>query len=311
MANSTSTRLLLGCGYLGSRVAKLWRAAGDHTISTTRRDDPTPAMIEARVFTGQADVTKPETLAWFSSVTSLGGATVESLVYAIGFDRQSGTNIHSVYADGLKNVLAAMPSTVKRAIYISTTGVYGPAGGEWVDERTPPDPQRDGGRASLAAEQILAAHPLGKHSVILRLAGLYGPGRVPHLDKLRAGEPLPVPHDGWLNLIHVDDAARIVVAADAWLATQETVDSASAAGPHIFCVADGSPVRRDDYYREAARVLGAPPPRFVPPPPDSPAAARASANRRINNDKMRQTFAVELDCRSYREGLASILRTPS
>jgi nucleoside-diphosphate-sugar epimerase len=302
----SATRILIGCGYLGSRVANLWRDAGEHTITTTRGPDPTPAMIEARSFTGQADVTKPESLEWLPSMANLrlGGSPPEALLFAVGFDRTTSSNIHAVYTGGLLNVLAALPSSVDRAIYVSTTGVYGTAGGDWVDEATPPDPPRDGGRASLAAEQVLAEHPLGRRSVILRLAGLYGPGRVPHLDKLRAGEPLPVPADGWLNLIHVEDAARIVVAADAWLATQPPAQS-----PHVFCVSDGVPVARRDYYAEAARQLGAPRPRFVAPPADSPAAARAEANRRVRNDKLRATLGVDVAYPTYREGLASILGT--
>lgn len=303
MCESKPTRLLVGCGYLGIRVAKLWRAAGEHTVSTTRGDDPTPEMINAGIFTGQAEVTKPESLAWFANLPRLGDTPVESLVYAVGYDRRAAADIHTVYAEGLANVLAALPSSVNRVTYISTTGVYGLHEGEWVDEETPPGPQREGGRASLAAEHILAAHELGVSSAILRLAGLYGPGRVPHLDKLLAGEPLPVPAEGWLNLIHVDDAARIVVAADAWLAAQGPAD-----GPHVFCVTDGTPVRRRDYYAEAARLLGAPAPRFTDPPPGSPAAARAAANRRVRNDKMRATFSVELAYPSYHEGLAAILK---
>ena len=101
-----------------------------------------------------------------------------------------------------------------RFIYISTTGVYGPASGEWIDETTPPDPQRDGGRASLAAERALAASPFAARGVILRLAGIYGPGRVPFIEELCAGEPIPAPTTGYLNLIHVDDAAETVLAAD-------------------------------------------------------------------------------------------------
>ncbi len=299
----TSTRIIFGCGYLGYRVAKLWRAAGDHTIAFTRNDDPTAVMIEARVFTGQADVTKPESLAVLANLPALGGSAPESLLYSVGFDRKGEADIQDVYAGGLRNVLAASPPSVSRVIYISTTGVYGPHAGEWVDELTPPDPQRDGGRASLAAERVLAGHPLGRRSVVLRLAGLYGPGRVPHLDKLRAGEPLPVPRDGWLNLIHVDDAAHIVVAADAWLANQPPAE-----GPHVFCVSDGAPVRREDYYAEVARVLATPPPRFAPPPADSPAAARAAVSRRVSNKHMVQTLGVTLDFPTYREGLASILR---
>ena len=78
------------------------------------------------------------------------------MLFAVGFDRSAGASIDDVYAGGVRNVLAALPSDIGRFIYISTTGVYGNAGGEWVDEDTPPDPQRDGGRASLAAEQALA-----------------------------------------------------------------------------------------------------------------------------------------------------------
>ena len=228
-----------------------------------------------------------------------------ALLYAVGFDRTAGPDIHSVYADGLRNVLAALPASVTRTIYISTTGVYGTAGGGWVDESTPPDPRREGGKASLAAEEILRAHPLGKRSAILRLAGIYGPGRVPYLDILRAGEPIAAPSEGWLNLIHVDDAARIVVVMDRWLAERNESD-----GPHVFCVSDGSPVVRSDYYAEAARLIGAPPPRFTAPPADSPAAARAGADRRVSNAKLRAWMGktgISLEYPSYREGLAQIL----
>jgi nucleoside-diphosphate-sugar epimerase len=264
-------------------------------------------MIEAGVFTGQADVTKTETLYWLPQIADLrlGGTPPESLLYAIGFDRSAGPDIHAVYAGGLRNVLAALPPSVTRVIYISTTGVYGTAGGGWVDETTPTDPQREGGKASLAAEQILKAHPLGKRSAILRLAGIYGPGRVPYLDKLRAGEPIAAPSEGWLNLIHVDDAARIVVAVDRWLA-----DRAASDGPHLFCVSDGSPVVRGEYYAEAARLIGAPPPRFTAPPADSPAAARAGADRRVSNAKLHEWMreaGISLEYPSYREGLAEIL----
>lgn len=289
-----SARLIVGCGYLGERVADLWQHGGTRTSVVTRNRDRA-ARFEQRGFAPiVADVADPAPLEALPAV--------ESVLFAVGFDRTAGGDIHAVYATGLQNVLTALPSAVTRVIYISTTGVYGPHSGEYVDEQTPPDPQRDGGRASLAAEQILAAHPLGRRSAILRLAGIYGPGRVPHLDKLRAGEPLPVPHDGWLNLIHVDDAARIVVAADNWLAARDAAD-----GPHVFCVSDGAPVKRDDYYRMAAQLLAAPAPTFTDPPPDSPAAARAGANRRIRNEKMRAAFPSTLAHPTYREGLRSIL----
>ena len=303
--NLSTTRLLFGIGYLGSRVANIWRDHSDHTWAFTRRDHFTEEMFVARTLTAQADVTRPETLTCLQQLFAPNGTKIESLLYAVGYDRTAGPDIHSVYAGGLENVLAALPASVTRAIYISTTGVYGTAGGGWVDETTPTDPQRDGGKASLAAEQILAAHPIGRRSAILRLAGIYGPGRVPYLDKLRAGEPIAAPSEGWLNLIHVDDAARIVVAVDRWLADRGESD-----GPHVFCVSDGSPVVRGEYYAEAARLIGAPLPRFTTPPADSPAAARAGADRRVGNAKLRGLMAaagISFEYPSYREGLAAIL----
>jgi nucleoside-diphosphate-sugar epimerase len=296
----SSQNLIVGAGYLGVRVANIWARAGVRVVATTRSSWLEPIN---GLNTVNCDVTSAKS--WAGLVAVVG--EIRSVVYAVGYDRTAGPDIHAVYATGLQNVLAALPSSVSRVIYISTTGVYGSAGGEWVDELTPPDPQRDGGRASLAAEQVLAAHALGRRSAILRLAGLYGPGRVPHLDKLRAGEPIPAPAQGWLNLIHVDDAARIVVAADAWLASLSDDELTAQPGPHIFCVSDGHPVTRSHYYSEVARVLGAPPPKFVEPPPDSPAASRAAASRRVRNAKMRATLGITLDYPTHCDGLASIL----
>ena len=175
------TKLIFGCGYLGERVARRWHDAG-HDVVVVTRSQRTSGPVSARWIRRDRrrchaariarQLADAETVSVRGRLRSLGG--------------HAGPSIEDVYAGGMRNVLAALPSSVGRFIYISTTGVYGPASGEWVDEATPPDPQRDGGRASLAAEQALAAHPLGARSVILRLAGIYGPGRVPFLDKLRA-----------------------------------------------------------------------------------------------------------------------------
>jgi nucleoside-diphosphate-sugar epimerase len=160
---------------------------------------------------------------------------------------------------------------------------------------------REGGKASLAAEQELATHRLATRSVALRLAGLYGPGRIPHLDKLRAGEPIAAPSLGWLNLIHLDDAATVVLAAEAWLG------HSPGDGPHLFCVTGSEPVLRANYYREVARRIGAEPPQFVSPDPNSPAAERARANRRVSGEKMLEQLGVQLAYPTHREGLAAIL----
>ena len=288
------SKLIFGCGYLGQRVAQRWRDDGAEVHLATRSPQRAAQFLQNGFSAIVADITRPETLR--------GLPRVETVLFSVGFDRRTSATILEVYAGGMQNVLAALPAETQRLLYVSTTGVYGSADGRWVDERTLPDPQRDGGRASLAAEQKLASHPLGPRSIILRMAGIYGPGRIPYLDKLRAGEPIAAPSEGWLNLIHVDDAAAIVTAADAWARNGDRDP-----GPQVFCVSDGQPVVRGNYYREVARRIGAPPPRFVPADPGTPAAARAMANKRIRTAKMRQTLGVQLAYPSYREGLAAIL----
>jgi nucleoside-diphosphate-sugar epimerase len=130
----------------------------------------------------------------------------------------------------------------------------------------------------------------------LRLAGLYGPGRIPRSSDLVAGRPIDAPAHGWLNLIHVDDAARIVLLAEE-----------RASPPRTYVVSDGAPVPRAEYYAELARLLNAPPPRFVEPAADSPAALRAGSDKRINPRRMFAELKPTLLYPDYRAGLAAIV----
>lgn len=285
------TKLIFGCGYLGERVARRWRDAGSDVAVITRSDNRAETFRQLGYQPIVADVTRPETLSRLP--------VVDCVLFAVGFDRAGKDSIQQVYVDGMRNVLAALPAETGRLIYISTTGVYGRADGAWVDEVTAPDPQREGGRASLAAEQLLAAHSLGQRSVVLRLAGIYGPGRVPFIRELRAAEPIPAHTSGWLNLIHVDDAAAIVVAAAEMPLGERSV----------YCVSDGVPVERGEFYSEVARQIGMPPPQFVEPDPNSSRAARAEANRRISNARMLADLRVTLTYPDYRAGLAAAVET--
>jgi nucleoside-diphosphate-sugar epimerase len=290
-------KLIFGCGYLGKRVAERWCAANTPVVAVTRSSWCAP---NRDFHTFNADVLDLPSLVDLRDLLGRAGWEFDTLLYSIGFDHTAGESMMAVYDGGLQNVLEVFSAKTKRVIYISTTGVFGDAAGDWIDELTSAAPERDGGRASLAAERTLAAHPLGKNSVILRLAGLYGPGRVPFLDKLRAGEAIPAAENGHLNLIHVDDAARTVVAAGELLPFDN--------GPRVYCVSDGQPVVRGDYYREVARQVGAQAPRFIAPDPASPRAARAEADRRVRNTRMLSELNVSLVYPDYRAGLAAILR---
>lgn len=282
-------RLIFGCGYLGLRAARRWRDAGEQVYVTTRSPARAAALATEGFAPLVADVTRPEMLA--------GLPAAQTALFAVGHDRAAGQSIEEVYVDGFQNVLGALPQATGRVIYISTTGVYGDSAGDWVDEDSPCEPTRPGGKASLAAEEALRRHRLGARGIVLRLAGIFGPGRIPNQAPLLAGEPLAVPTAGYLNLIHVDDAASAVLAA----ATVE------AELPRTYLISDGHPVRRGEYYAELARLLRAPAPRFAEPPASDPRAARAAADKRIDNSRMLAELRVSLAYPSYREGLAAIV----
>ena len=281
--------LIFGCGYLGQRVARLWRDQGQEVYAVTR------SLERAKQLAGEG--LKPLVGNIDGSTQLLLPQGVRTVLFAVGFDDR-GRSIHDVYVGGITNALRSLPETIERFIYISSTGVYGKVTGREVDEDSPCQPTREGGQACLAAETVLRASRFSSRSIILRLAGLYGPGRIPRAEDLAAGKPIEAPAAGWLNLIHVEDAARIVLQA-----------TDRAASPRTYVVSDGHPIERRDYYAELARLLGAPPPQFQEPPADSPAALRASSDKRVNPRRMLAELAPPLLYPSYREGLAAIVLT--
>ena len=219
---------------------------------------------------------------------------VDTLLFAVGWDRSAGKTIQEVYVGGLEHLLTKLPSSVGRVVYISSTGVYGQTSGERVDETSVCRPQREGGRACLAAEQVLAQHAMAERTVILRLAGIYGPGRLPRQADLIAGRPIAVSADGLINLIHVDDAVQAVLAASELELTL----------PRWYTVSDGHPVARGDFYHELARLLGTEAPRYVDPP--TATRTRGSTSKRVANGRMVAELRVQLQYPTYQDGLAAI-----
>jgi nucleoside-diphosphate-sugar epimerase len=268
--------LVIGCGYLGRRAAARWVAAGRRVAAVTRSRAGELAAAGLEPVT--ADVLDPASLAAVPAASTL--------LYAVGYDRTAGAAMRDVYVGGLANVLRVVRPP-ERIIYVSSTGVYGRTDGGEADEGSPVDPTEASGKVVADAERtLLAARP---DAVILRFAGIYGPGRVLRRAALLAGEPLIGDADKWLNLIHVEDGAAAVLRAEA------------AAPGETFNVSDGEPVTRRAFYTLAAELLGAPPARFEPPPPGSP----PEPNRRVSNRRLQDRLGWRPAYPSYREGLAA------
>ncbi len=241
----TERVLLAGCGDVGLRVAQQLRRRGD-AVYALRRQPPPPGEDGIEWLRG--DLTQPDTLRGLP-------AGITQLVYLPTPDRRDAAAYRAVFVDGLRHLLAALgEAPLRRVIFVSSSAVYGDHRGAWVDEQTPAAPPTFNGAVLLEAEQWLARQPL--RPVVLRLAGLYGPGRLHLLDRLRAAAvqvPRDTPH--WANRIHVDDAAAA------------TTHLLQLADPHLcYLGVDSTPLPLDVLYDELARLVGASPPRNGPPP---------------------------------------------
>ena len=194
-------RLVIGCGYVGWPTALDWLRQGDDVFALTRSAPTANRMSKVGLTPLLGDITDIDSLPDFPSV--------DTVLFAVGMDRSKYQDVRSVYVEGLANTLQRI-ADCKRFVYLSTTGVFGNVTDETVTENSPTSPTRDGAIASLEAEQLLLQHPVAKSLVRLRLAGIYGPDRIPSLKFLRAGQLEKLRPEGFLNLIHLSDIQQSI-----------------------------------------------------------------------------------------------------
>ena len=284
-------RLIIGCGYLGRRVAENWRQRGDTVFAVTRSPETAEQFQSAGITPLIADVTIPESLDQFPEC--------DTVLHAVGFDRTASPSKRQVYVDGLSEVLSRVRNRCDHFLQVSSTSVYGQENGEIIDESSDAAADHESGIICRDAERAVAELLSGSDSSfsILRLSGIYGPERLlSRIESLKTRQPLPGSPNAWLNLIHVDDAVSAVVAC---------VDAE--ASPPLLLVSDDRPVRRADYYEALARALNAPPPVFNT---DSPARHTRGLGKRCNNRLLRESLKLSLQFPTIAEGIPdAIART--
>jgi len=263
---------------------------------------------------------------WRVSATTRDPAKVSNLrankVWPHHFGRQGIANFEHAFADVTHVLCTAAPTEkgdpallahgamlrsnapcLKWAGYVSTTGVYGDAGGAWVDEAAPLIPVHDRGRRRVVAEQAWAeiGEWTGAAVCVFRLPGIYGPGRSA-IDNLRAGTAKRLVKPGQVfSRIHVEDAATGIAAA--MLRSDGLVVN----------LADDEPAPPQDVVTYAAGLMS------ISPPPEEPFEAARDrlspialefygANRRISNALMKAELAIALTYPNYRTGLDAIWR---
>ncbi|OWT61835.1 NAD-dependent epimerase/dehydratase family protein [Candidimonas nitroreducens] len=254
--------LLAGAGDLCLRTGRLLREQGDE-VWALRRRPPAHDSTGLRWLAG--DLARP-----------LRGLPpgITHVVYAPAPDARDERAYRAVFEHGPRNLLAALDrAALQRFVFISSSAVYGDHGGAWVDEDTPARPAAFNGRILLEAETWLREE-LGC-AASLRLAGLYGPGRVALLRRIADGAArVPRGAGHWANRFHIDDAARAVAHV---LGLQHA--------RQCYIGADDTPHLIEDLYDALARMLGAPQPPYGPP-------GGETGSKRLGNARLRASGFV-------------------
>lgn len=286
------TSLIFGCGYLGRRLARALQRQGEAVTGVVRSEASRRRLEQAGMAAVTMDLDRPPAAA----LPDPAGA---DLFYFVPPPREGERDTR------VANLLAWLQrrGRPRRLLCLSTTGVYGDCGGAWVDETRPPAPRVARALRRWDAEQrVRAWHQAGGGGlVILRVAGIYGPGKLP-LDRLRKG--LPVIREAeapWSNRIHVDDLVQACLAAMA-----RGRDGA------VYNVSDGHPTTMTDYFDRVADLAGLPrPPRIALEEGEgrlSPGMmSYMRESRRLDNRRLREELGVVLRYPTLAEGLPTCL----
>lgn len=299
-----TTLLILGMGYSSAEfVAREGHRFG-HIAVTTRNPGKAAQLrargLEAHVFEGRPPADRTHgSEAVISRELKKAIASTTHLLVSTPPDAAGDHTLEMLGAE-----IAASPN-LQWIAYLSTVGVYGDHDGAWVDETTPCKPESIRSRARIVAEEgwRKLASEAGKTLHILRLSGIYGPGRNA-LINLREGRAHRYIKPGQVfNRIHVADIANTLAALLEYGGEGRPKDS------NIWNVTDNEPAPPQDVVVYAANLMG-----VEPPPEIAFADANLSPmgrsfygeNKRVSNRKLREELGVEMLYPTYREALTEL-----
>lgn len=288
------TTLIAGCGDLGLNIAKRLISKNQAVIGLRRHppisntalpasntkspDDINPALPTINLASNKLfqwlaiDLRDPANLIQLNKIAQ----NITQVVYSATPDQRTVEQYRSSYLEGLQNVSAALGSDAlighqtRRWVFVSSTAVYGASTSEWVDENSPTQPDGFNGKILLKTEQFL--HQNHQNSVVMRLSGIYGPGRNQIVQRLQQGlvtAPIEPPH--YTNRIHIDDAARAI---EHVLGLQNPES--------VYVVTDQRPLPMHTLYNHIAKQLGAPPV-LGGPSPAGMSSKRLSCRRLVDS----------------------------
>ena len=287
MPGISFTPLVVGCGDVGTRLGSELVRRGARPVGLVRRQQSADRIGRRGIMPAVANLDRPLD----EPPAAADGGTV---FYLVPPDAEATDD-----DPRLRNFLAACEQAIPRQfVYLGTSGVYGDCHGDWVDETRTPNPLSDRARRRLAAEGIVRewCERHGVEYTLLRVGGIYGPGRLP-LDRLNGMTVICPDEAPWSNRIHVDDLVATLVAA-----------ARRGRSGRVYNVADGHPTTMTDYLYRVADIAGRPRPPCVPraqaPQHLSPGMLSfVRESRRLDTTRMREELAVTLAFPTLDEGL--------
>ena len=197
----SQTLMIAGCGDVGSRLARRLAAAG-WKVYGLRRD---VAQLPAEIRPVAGDLQQPACpQAWPQG-------ELDYLVYCAAVSQHDEAGYRAAYVDGLRHVLAWLAEhgqRPRRLLFVSSSGVYMQQSGEWIDEDSPAEAESYSGKVMLEAERLALGS--GLPATLVRLTGIYGPGRQWLLNQVRQGYRVASEPPLYANRIHAEDAAGLL-----------------------------------------------------------------------------------------------------
>ncbi len=282
---------IFGSGYIGGELARQGIARGLRVTALTRNRKTAEALREIGAEVVVADLVGDD---WHARID--GGAE-----FAVNCVSSGGAGLEGYrrsYVDGMASILrwARSRGAVGTLLYTGSTSVYPQDGGVRIDETASTHGGSDRAQILLQAEaQLRASDQACRRWFVLRLAGIYGPGRHGLLDQVRSGE-ITGRGDHRLNLVHRDD-----ICAAIWLA----LGAPSNVADEIFNVADDGAARKSDMAAWLAARLALPVPRFTGEPVTGRRAA--APDRIVGNGRIKRVLGWQPHYPTFREGYETIL----
>lgn len=278
MNNHTLARkiAIIGCGYVGSALARHWVASGRDVVATTTRPERLPVVgatgATPRLLTAEQHDVMHDLL-----------RDRDAVLLSVAAGRRHG-DYRGVYLQAAQSLADAIADTpVRRIIYTSSSSVYHQDDGSWVDEDSPTSPQKENGKILVETERTLLGISEADTSrlvSVVRLTGIYGPDRALADFVSRSAGTERDDGDAYLNLVHRDDIVRAVA---------KLVEIGHGG---ILNLSDDMPTTRRDFYDRMLAELGLAPIRWRE-------SDNASLGKRVSNRRIKSLLELNLAHRSH------------